>query len=866
MAGSRRKRPSEPVEVVEPTPPVLRDAGEHFEEMFGTYAKYVIEDRAVPNVCDGLKPVARRLMWAALNLNPTPAIPGNPTVKCARISGDCMSKYHPHGDAYLALVRMAQPFSLRLPLIDFQGNYGSPDFGPAASRYTEARLGSASMALLAQVRDGTVEMIPNYDGLNVEPEVLPGGFPNILVNGSFGIAVGISSNIPPHNPLDVVAAARLLIDEPTSSVEDLAAVLKGPDYPSATQVVNADDLVDVYRSGVGQIRLRGTWIVEEPVTTGRKSSGQLLVITSLPYVQGHAVSTEGFIAAVVKEVNDGRLSGIVDIINSSADGEMRVVIELAAGIDSSRVIPALLRSTELQVTNAVRFHALDADGNPQLYNLRTMLEAWVQHRIACIDKRSRRRIEAINERLHLLSGLLLALLDIDAAIAIIRAADDVAEARIGLMARFGLDELQANYVLDLTLRRLTRLARVELEREQTALQTELARLERLISSAARLRRQVGVELEECAMTLFKPDDPLMARRTMLTTAALPQPVAAVLDQPLEVVVTADGYIQALRSGPRAKAKTDGPMVLHRLAGSTAGQFVALTDRGQLHRLLGVSIPEGKATALPNVLTGLASGERVVLWGTTPPANEPATSGSIPAVASTPFAISSAASGTFPTELLFVTSSGTIKRIGGEDLANGDRKGGISVIKLDGGERLIAALPWVETAPIPDLTGQQTMLDAEPSEAAAGGPYMLVTRLGQTIRFAPTDVRPMGRQAAGVRGIKLGAGDDVAGAVLAADADTLLIVQGKGGAKRVPCSEFPVQGRAGKGVRGTVTGPRFGDIVAVASVTPGRAGTLRNVRLHDGTWVEVDLSAAPASSREGGPGKIRNFDGRIVEIV
>ncbi len=558
MASKRSKqggvRTPQLFEPAPPTPPQAADAVELVERNLLDYALYVIGDRAVPSVADGLKPVARRLLWGALNGAP-PAIPGRPTVKCARVTGETMAKYHPHGDSYLALVRMAQPFSLRAPLFEFQGNYGSPDFGPAASRYTETRLSPVAMALLAEVRDGTVDLVPNYDGLEVEPEVLPAGFPNLFVNGSYGIAFGMASHFPTHNPVEVCAAAQHLIANPKASVEELLAIVPGPDYPDPCTIVNGDELAAIYRSGTGQIRVRGTWIVEEA------RRGVRLIVTSLPYVNGSTGSSEEFIRGVVAAVEEGKLLGIDDVVNESAKGETRIAIDLAKGVAPEQVVPALLRFTNLQVTNPVRMHALDVHGVPQMYNLRTALEAWIAHRVDVVERRSRARIGVITDRLHLLDGLLTVLLDIDAAIAIIRGSDDVAEARAGLMARFELDEVQANYVLDLTLRRLTRLARVELEKEQTALQRELARLEALVASPGKLRRQVGTELAEVANMFVG-----IERHTEITTAALPSATVAIPDEPMELVVLDSGYVQAFKASAKVRTPREG-VVVRRIASS-----------------------------------------------------------------------------------------------------------------------------------------------------------------------------------------------------------------------------------------------------------------------------------------------------------
>ncbi|MEZ5215350.1 MAG: DNA gyrase C-terminal beta-propeller domain-containing protein [Ilumatobacteraceae bacterium] len=445
----------------------------------------------------------------------------------------------------------------------------------------------------------------------------------------------------------------------------------------------------------------------------------------------------------------------------------------------------------------------DTKGALQMFNLRTALEAWIAHRIDVVERRSRRRIEAISERLHLLDGLLLVLLDIDAAIAIIRASDDAAAARAGLMARFEIDEVQANYVLDLTLRRLTRLARVELEKEQSDLRTELNRLETLVSSERRLRTQVGKELAKVA-AMFEG----IERHTDITTAALPSAVVAIPDEPMELVVLDTGYVQAFKASAKNKVPKEG-VVLRRIATSTATHQVAITETGQLFRAIGASFPTDKATAYVNILQG-AEGMRVIRWDS---------------------------NDAFPDDLMFVTSAGTIKRMVADDLAGGDRKGGISIIKLGDDERIVAVLPFVEDQPV-----------------------LLVTKKGQGIRFVPDDLRPMGRTAAGIRGIKLAAGDEVIGAAAAPDGGEVVVVHAKGAAKRMGAEEFPIQGRAGKGVK-VAAGGRHGDLAVVASTEVPLLA-----RLADQTVVEFPTSTAVWAGRDAAPAKIRGFDGIATDLL
>ncbi len=799
MASRRRPGPETPelfTPVAEAPEPV--EAADFIGATFLAYARAVNGARQVCDVRDGLKPVHRRILW---DLDRNRVTPDRAHVKCARITGDTVAKYHPHGTAsvYDALVRLAQPFNTLVPLVDFHGNAGSPDFPAAAERYTECRLSRAAVELLAEVDAGTVDLIPNYDGLEYEPAVLPARFPNLLVNGTVGIGVGMATVIPPHDPRAVCAAALHLIADRNATVEALAAIVQGPDFPSGGTVVNASALPDVYRSGRGRVIVRGTWVIEEA-----KRGAKRIVVTALPYSQGSTASASELCAKVVKLVTDGKLGGVRDVVNESSEEDTRVVIELRAEASVDQVLAVLLKETRLQTTVGVAMVALNAAGVPQAYNLRTLLEAWVTHRVEVIERRSRRRLEKIAERLHLLEGLLAVLVDIDRAIAIIRAADDVAAARSELMAAFSISVPQADFVLDLTLRRLTRLARVEVQTEADELRREQRTLQTLVESPARLRRQVGTELEATA-ELFEGYE----RRTELTDAEITVPTAvAIPDDPIEVVVTDRGYLQAFRTSAKVRAPKDG-VVVRRLETSTASQLVAVTTTGQLHRIVGAVVPTDRPTAQQNLIP-LEGDEAVLTWTT-------ATA--------------------FPPDLLLVTSGGQVKRIAGDDLAGGDRKGGISIVKLDDGERVVAALAY------------------------GSGPMLLITAQGQAIRFVPDDVRPMGRAAAGVRGIKLASGDAVVGACAAPDGADVVVWHVTGLSKRVALEEVPVQGRAGKGVRLSPVDKRRG---AVSAVFPG--GVTLLVGQPDGSALEFPASRVTAGGRDAAPSKPRSLDATPTWVV
>ncbi len=775
-------------------------AVEQLDRDYFAYGQQVIEDRAVPSAADGLKPVHRRILW---DMHVQRLLPDRPFVKTARVVGDTMALFHPHGDQSIAdaLTRLAQPFANLVPLLDFHGNYGSPDFSPAAARYTETRLGFAGVLLLDDIDQGTVPMVENYEGSTEEPVVLPAAFPHLLVNGANGIAVGLSSYLPPHDPREVIAATLHLIANPKATVDELMEHLPGPSFPQECTITNGDEMTDIYRAGVGRVVVRGAWTVEE-LGRGR----QQLVITSLPYADTTTGSTEKFIAAVGDALDEGNLAGIVDYNDESSDGATRLTLGLASGITAEQVIPALLRWTNLQVTNKVQMHFLDERGSVRLYNLRSVIQAWIDHRVRVIVRRSERRLAKIDDRLHRLQGFLAVLLDIDRTIQIVRTSKTRAIARTSLMAEFEIDEGQANAVLDLSLGQLTEDAVIEFKKEAIELEKEAAKLRKLLGSPTALRRQVGTELE----AVLPQFDGVAPRVTTITTEVVQRvsKAAMVLDEPIAVMIDANGYLQAMRSGSKAKPKLEP---LRTFDTSTAQNLVVITASGQLHRALGAAIPTDKPTAAVNVFAGLDPTDKVLGWYT---------------------------DATLPTDLLLVMSDGQVKRIEGDDLAGGDRKGGISLVKVSAGARVVQVL---------EFHGDQ--------------PVLIATRGGQAVRFVPDDVRPMGRSAAGVRGIKLVPGDEVAGAVHpAADDDRLLVVQGKGGARRVAISEFPLQGRATKGVKCAQVTPKSGPVVAVIGTTDAGSVLVRDA---DGVVSEVSAGSFALSARDAAGAKVRNFPGIIT---
>ncbi len=474
--------PDTPELPLEPIQPI--ELQDEMENSFLDYAMSVIMARALPDVRDGLKPVHRRIIW---DMEQQGFRPDRPFVKCARVSGDTMARYHPHGDGaiYDALVRMAQPFSLRHPLIDFHGNYGSPDFGPAASRYTECRLAPLAMRLLADIDEDTVDMQPNYDGSTEEPRVLPARFPNLLVNGSQGIAVGMATNIPPHNLGEVIDATIHLIDNPDATSDDLMQFVKGPDFPTGASILGRAGIIDAYRTGRGSVKMRATATIDE----GKK--GQIeIVVTELPY----QTSCSSIAARIQELVDSGDLDGIADVNDASSGGKTELVITLKRDANANVVLNKLFKLTQLQTNFAINMVAL-VGGVPRTLNLAQALAGYVAHQVDVITRRSRFRLGKARDREHILEGRIKALDVIDEVIALIRGSDDAPAAKAGLMAEpFEFSERQAIDILDMQLRQLTRLSRIDLETELADVRERIQELEAILADPKLLRQVIKDEL------------------------------------------------------------------------------------------------------------------------------------------------------------------------------------------------------------------------------------------------------------------------------------------------------------------------------------------------------------------------------------
>jgi DNA gyrase subunit A len=791
MAGMARRTATPPPEDFEENIVDIDVA----EEMRGSYLEYaysVIYQRALPDARDGLKPVQRRILY---QMNEMGLRPDRGHVKCARVVGEVMGRLHPHGDSaiYDALVRMAQPWVMRLPLIDGHGNFGSPggDDSPAAMRYTEARLTSAAMEMVASIDEDTVDFQPNYDGTEIQPEVLPAGLPNLLVNGTAGIAVGMATNMAPHNLGEVIAAARHLIANPEATLDELMRFVPGPDLPGGGKIVGLDGIREAYESGRGIFRTRATARVEK--ITPRRDG---IVVTELPF----GVGPEKVISRIKDLVQAKKLNGISDLKDlTDRHRGLHLVIEVRGGFHAEALLEELYRLTPMEETFGINNVAL-VDGQPRVLGLREMLQIYVDHRIEVIRRRSEFRRRKRADRLHLVDGLLIALLNIDEVIQVIRSSDDSAQAKERLMSVFDLSEIQAQYILDTPLRRLTRYDRLELERERETLQAEIAELTAILESEARLREVVSAELAGVSERFGTP------RRTVLLegsgkarTAAVPLEVA---DDPCLVLLSSAGLIARTAAGPAGGGGdgaagappggtplplTAGPRAAHDVIVATApatarGAIAVVTSRGRLVRISVLEIP-----ALP------------------PGAHSPALAGGAPisefvGLETGETVVGLAAPDTAGAGLVLGTAQGVVKRVAPDYPANATD---FEVISLRDGDHVVGAV-------------QLATEDAD---------LVFITSDAQLLRFRAAAVRPQGRAAGGMAGVRLasrasviwfgavpdavasaaGAGTDATGApgaVVVTVAGSSHALPGTAAAtiKVSPYLEFPAKGRATGGVR------------------------------------------------------------------
>jgi DNA gyrase subunit A len=762
------------------------------DEMRGSYLEYaysVIYQRALPDARDGLKPVQRRILYqmSEMGLRPDRA-----HVKCARVVGEVMGRLHPHGDSaiYDALVRLAQPFAMRLPLIDGHGNFGSMggDDAPAAMRYTEARLSAAAIEMTASLDEDTVDFIPNYDGQDVQPEVLPAAFPNLLVNGASGIAVGMATNMAPHNLGEVVAAARHLIAHPDADLDTLMRFVPGPDLPTGGKIVGLDGIRDAYAAGRGIFRTRAAARVEK--LTPRRTG---IVITELPY----GVGPEKVISRIKDLVQARKLNGIADLKDlTDRHRGLHLVIEVRNGFHPEAVLAELYRLTPMEETFGINNVVL-VDGQPRVLGLRELLQIYVDHRIEVVRRRTAFRRNKRVDRLHLVDGLIIALLNIDEVIQVIRASDDAAAARERLMSVFDLTQIQAQYILDTPLRRLTRYDKLELEGERDTLQAEIAELTAILDSEQRLRGVVSDELASVSERFATP------RRTVLLeasgaaaarTAAVPLEVA---DDPCTVLLSSAGLLARTAAVPAAP---DGAEQLPEPPPpETRGRKAGRAQRAA-HDVIVASVP-ATARGMVGVLTSQGRLIRIgvlELPALPPSAHSPALSGGAPLsefVSTGPAetVVAVVAADEAGAGLALGTAQGVVKRVAPDYPQNASE---FEVISLKDGDRVIGAV---------QLASEEQDL-------------VFITSDAQLLHFPATAVRPQGRAAGGMAGIRLSARASVVwfGAVPdgsdgePADGEPVVVtVAGSASAlpgttaatvKVTPYREYPAKGRATGGVR------------------------------------------------------------------
>ncbi|MFJ2811622.1 DNA topoisomerase (ATP-hydrolyzing) subunit A [Kitasatospora sp. NPDC087271] len=759
------------------------------DEMQGSFLEYaysVIYSRALPDARDGLKPVHRRILYQA---NEMGLRPDRAHVKCARVVGEVMGRLHPHGDAsiYDSVVRMAQPFSMRLPLIDGHGNFGSlgNDDPPAAMRYTESRLTAASMAMVESIHEDTVDFGPNYDGSEQEPLALPAAFPNLLVNGATGIAVGMATNMPPHNLSEVVAAARHLIKHPTADLDTLMRFVPGPDLPTGGRIVGLSGIRDAYESGRGTFKIRATTTVEA-VTARRKG----IVVTELPY----NVGPEKVISKIKDLVNAKKLQGIADVKDlTDREHGLRLVIEVKNGFVPEALLEQLYKLTPMEETFGINNVAL-VDGQPLTLGLKELLEVYVDHRFTVVRRRSDFRRRKREERLHLVDGLLVALLDIDEVIAIIRSSDNAGQAKERLMERFSLSETQTAYILDTPLRRLTRFDRVELEQEKAKLNAEIAELTEILDSDSRLRRVVSSELGAVAKQFGTERRTVLLEAGAAPSAALSVPLE-VADDPCRVLLSSTGLLARTADGEPfelSEKRSKHDVIVSAVPATARADVGVVTSAGRVLRLPVIDLPALPPTPSPTLAGGAAVGEFLRLE-----AGERA-------LALTTLDESSPG-------LALGTAQGVVKRVVPEWPANKDE---FEVIALKEGDELVGAVEL--------RTGEEDLV--------------FIASDAQLLRYPAGQVRPQGRPAGGMAGIKLSDGARVLSFTAVDPASDAVVVSVAGASgtlsgeeqtswKVTPFEQYPRKGRATGGVRCQ----RFlrgedGLTFAWAGVAPARAAS------------------------------------------
>ncbi len=743
---------------------------EEMEQSFINYSMSVIVSRALPDVRDGLKPVHRRILYA---MNELGLVPGRGYKKSATVVGDVLGKYHPHGDGsvYDALVRMVQQFSLRYPLVDGQGNFGSVDGDPAAAyRYTEARLTRIAMTMLEDIDRNTVDFQPNFDDRLQEPTVLPSKIPNLLVNGSSGIAVGMATNIPPHNLREVVKAVQLLVDDPDATIGELRKVIKGPDFPTGAYIYGREGIKEAYESGRGRVIMRARAQIEEKETSGRSQ----IVVTEIPY----QVNKENLVKAIAELASEKKVEGIVNINDESDKEGMRIVIELKRDTIPNVVLNQLYKHTQMQTTFGVIMLAL-TNGAPKVMNLKELLQHFIDHRHKVIVRRTQFDLDAAQAREHILDGLKIAVDNIDEVIKIIRKSEDTAEADAKLRKRFGLSEKQSDAILNMRLAKLTGLEIEKLDAELKEVRATIKELKGILASKPKRMVILKEEMEEVAETFGdNRRTEIVADQGEFTVEDL------IAEEDMVITISHTGYIKRIpittykrqRRGGRglngADLKADD-WVEHLFIASTHDYLMFFSDRGQVYWLKVHEIPQaGRAARGKPVVNCIAirPGEQIA-------------------------ALVPVREFTDDQSLIFATSQGTVKKTVLSAYGN-VRTNGICGINVEKDDELIDV----------QVCGQNSDI-------------ILATKAGMSIRFHHGDVRDMGRATTGVKGIELEKGDEVIGMVVVRRDASLLVVSEKGYGKRSELSDYRVQKRGGKGIITLKKTDKTGSIVALKEVIP-----------------------------------------------
>ena len=740
------------------------------EEMKKSYIDYsmsVIVGRALPDVRDGLKPVHRRILYSMSELNLTP---DKPYRKSARIVGDVLGKYHPHGDSavYLAMVRMAQDFSTRGLLVDGHGNFGSVDGdSPAAMRYTEARMSKLALELLRDIDKETVDFVPNFDESLKEPAVLPSRYPNLLVNGSNGIAVGMATSIPPHNLGEVIDATVHLIDNEECSVDDLMKFVKGPDFPTSAIIMGKENIAEAYRTGRGKVKVRARAVIEE-LPKGK----QQIVVTEIPY----QVNKAKLVERIAELVKDKKVEGISDLRDESNRNGMRIVIELKRDVNANIVLNNLYKHSQMEETFSVIMLAL-VNGQPKVLNLKQILYHYVQHQKDVVTRRTKFELNKAEARAHILEGLRIALDNIDAVISLIRASKTTQEAKSGLMEKFGLTDIQAQAILDMRLQRLTGLERDKIEAEYEELIKKINRLKEILANERLLLNVIKEEM------LIIKENYADERRTEIRHAEGEIDMRDLIeDEEIAITLTHFGYIKRLPADTYKSQKRGGrgisalttreeDFVKHLVSTTTHSKLLFFTNKGRVFRLNAYEIPEGKrqakGTAIVNLLQ-LGPNEKIA----------------------TLLAIDEKDDNKY---LLLATKNGIVKKTDREEFKN-INKAGLIAIGVREDDELIG---------VKVTDGNKDVL--------------LVTKEGMSIRFDENDIRPMGRSAMGVKGITLSNDDKVVSMSLCEEGTDVLVVSENGFGKRTDINEYRTQIRAGKGIKTYNIAEKTGKLVGAEMV-------------------------------------------------